>query len=394
MSQPPHFDRLLTIDLPPRQSAFLWGARKTGKSTYLKRRFPAARTYDLLLSDLYFELAKEPSRLRLELTAAGVPAAEGEGIVIIDEVQRIPALLDEVHWLIENTEWRFVLCGSSARKLKRGQANLLGGRAWRYQMQPLTAREIPDFDLLRALNRGLVPSHYLSPEPERSLQAYLQDYLTEEIKAEALVRNVPAFAAFLDALALGHGQLTNYANVARECGVDAKTVKEYYQILEDTLLGTLVLPFARKARRQIVRATPKFYLFDVGVASHLARRTISELRGAEAGQAFEHFILMELLAYRAYRAPRAAVQYWRTKSGHEVDFVLGSGAVAVETKIAARPAGRDLAGLRAFVEEHRPEQALVVCTASRPFQIEAAPGVIDVLPWQTFLERLWDGKVV
>ena len=384
-----HYPRLLTMELPRGQSAFLWGARKTGKSTYLKETFPGARVYDLLLSDLYFELAKRPARLREELGAAGQP-----GLVIIDEVQRIPALLDEVHWLIENTGWQFILCGSSARKLRRGQANMLGGRAWRYQMQPLSAHEVSDFDLLRALNRGLVPSHYLSPEPQRALQAYVHDYLAEEIKAEALVRNVPAFAAFLDALALSHGQLTNYANIARDCGVDAKTVKEYYQILEDTLLGTFIGPFAKKVRREIVRSTPKFYLFDVGLATHLARRRHVALAGAEAGQAFEHFVLMELLAYRAYRAPRLEVRYWRTKTGLEVDFVVDGGRVALETKIGERPGGRDLRGLRAFIEEHGPDAAYVVCPTARPFRIEGAERPIDVLPWQTFVELLWGDRLL
>jgi len=383
-----HYDRTLSIELPPGQSAFLWGARKTGKSTYLKRKFPNARVYDLLLSDLYLDLAKNPARLRQELVYAE-STASGNDIVIIDEIQRIPPLLDEVHWLIENTSWRFILCGSSARKLKRGQANLLGGRAWRYQMQPLTSHEIPGLDLLRALNVGLVPSHYLSPDPARSLQAYLQDYLTEEIKAEALVRNVPAFASFLDALAYSHGQLTNYANVARDCGVDAKTVKEYYQILEDTLLGTFIWPFAKKSRRQIVRSTPKFYLFDVGLATHIAGRRHGKLRGAEIGQAFEHFILMELLAYRAYRNPQLNVKYWRTKSGLEVDFILDDGRVAVETKIGPQPGGRDLRGLRAFIEEHHPEAAYVVCTTPRPFRIEGSNPPIEVLPWETFVEQLW-----
>ena len=386
------FERALSIELPPKQSAFLWGARKTGKTTYLRRRFPEARTYDLLQTDLYLDLAKSPARLRQELAYAD--AVEDDDLVIIDEVQRIPRLLDEVHWLIENSGWRFILCGSSARKLKRGQANMLGGRAWRYQMHPLSAHEMPGFDLLQALNRGLVPSHYLSSDHERSLQAYLQDYLAEEIKAEALVRNLPAFASFLDALGYSHGQLTNYANVARDCGVDAKTVKEYYQILEDTLLGSFIWPFAKQARRQIVRATPKFYLFDVGVAAYLARRRYRELRGAEAGQAFEHFVLMELLAYRDYCNPRMEIQYWRTKSGIEVDFVLDSGRVAIETKISDRPGGRDLRGLRAFIEEHRPEAAFVACTAARPFRIEGEDCPIDVLPWQAFLERLWAGQLV
>jgi predicted AAA+ superfamily ATPase len=396
MSTRVHYERLLAMELPPGQSAFLWGARKTGKSTYLQKNFPNARTYDLLHADLYLDLAKDPAKLRHELlhAQARARAPARDRLVIVDEIQRIPLLLDEIHWLIENTDWQFILCGSSARKLKRGQANLLGGRAWRFQMQPLSAHEIPDFELLRALNRGLVPSHYLGPDPRRSLQAYVEDYLTEEIKAEALVRNVAAFASFVDAVAYSHGQLTNFANIARDCGVDAKTVKEYYRILEDTLLGTFIWPFAKQARRQIVRSTPKFYLFDVGVAAYLARRSYRAARGAEAGQAFEHFVLMELLAYRAYRQPRLEIQYWRTKTGLEVDFVLDRGRVAVETRIGRQPGGRDLRGLRAFVGEHTPAAAYVVCTTARPFWIEGTVPPIDVLPWQTFIERLWSDDLV
>src|SRR3970040_393825 len=233
--------RLLKIELPKGQSAFLWGPRKTGKTTYLKAAYPNSLTYDMLQTDLFLEFTKRPFLLREQLLAAK-PEQLKEPI-IIDEVQKVPQLLDEIHWLIENKGLRFILCGSSARKLKRGKGNLLGGRAWRYEMHPLVSAEVGDLNLLRALHRGVIPAHYSEEDYRRSLQAYVRDYLKEEVFDEGLTRNIPAFSRFFDAMGYSHGELTNYANIARDCGVDAKTVKEYYQILVDTLLGTLIQPY-------------------------------------------------------------------------------------------------------------------------------------------------------
>jgi len=232
--------RKLSIELPERQSAFLWGPRKTGKSTLLHQSFPRSIYYDLLDTDVALELAKRPALLKEQL-AAQSPDRLSEPIVL-DEVQKVPGILDEVHWLIENRGLRFLLCGSSARKLRRGQANLLGGRAWRFELFPFVTAELDRVDLLRAVNSGMLPSHYFGRNYRRSLSAYVRDYLKEEIFAEGLTRNVPAFSRFLDAVGYSHGQLTNYANIARDCGVDSKTVKEYYQILVDTLLAWRVEP--------------------------------------------------------------------------------------------------------------------------------------------------------
>ena len=273
--------RRLRIDLPPRQSAFLWGPRKTGKSTWLHQTFPRSIRYDLLNTDVLFRLAKQPHILREELQAASEEALESP--VILDEVQKVPSILDEVHWLIENKGLRFILCGSSARKLKHGHANLLGGRAWRFEMFPLTTGEIGDVDLLKALTHGLLPGHYFKAQAYRSLKAYIEDYLTQEIMAEGLVRNLPSFARFLDAIGYKHGELTNFANIARDCGVDAKTVRAYYEILEDTLLGRFVAPYAGKTGRQSITSASKFYLCDVGVAGYLCGRMFKELKG----EAFE-----------------------------------------------------------------------------------------------------------
>ncbi|MEK7727621.1 MAG: AAA family ATPase, partial [candidate division KSB1 bacterium] len=268
--------RLLKIALPPRQSAFLWGPRKTGKSTFLKTNFPESRVYDFLQTDVFLDFIKRPSLLREQLLAAEAKTLKAP--VILDEVQKVPQLLDEVHWLIENKGLRFILCGSSARKLKRGMGNLLGGRAWRYEMFPLVTPELENVDLLRALNRGMVPSHYLQQDYKKSLQAYVRDYLKEEVFDEGLTRNLQAFSRFFEAMGYSHGQLTNFTNIARDCGVDSKTVKEYYQILVDTLLGRFLLPFKKRQARQVISATPKFYLFDVGVAGAIVGRRISQER--------------------------------------------------------------------------------------------------------------------
>ena len=250
--------------------------------------------------------------------------------IIIDEVQKVPEVMDEVHWLIENKGLRFILCGSSARKLKRGKGNLLGGRAWQFEMFPLVTPELKDIDLLRALNHGLIPDHYLSDDYKMSLQGYVQDYLKEEVFAEGLIRNIPAFARFFDVVGYTHGELISFSNIARDSGVDSKTVKEYYQILADTLLGRLVEPFRKRQSRQVIMRSPKFYLFDVGVAGPIIKRQITETRGEQFGRAFEHFIFMEIVAYSSYSRINFPVHYWRTKSGLEVDFILGNGEVAVE----------------------------------------------------------------
>jgi predicted AAA+ superfamily ATPase len=235
--------RLLNIKLPPRQSAFLWGPRKTGKTTYLKDAFPASLFYDFLKTDVVLDFTKRPSLLREQILAKEPETLRTP--IILDEVQKVPAILDEIHGLIENQGLRFILCGSSARKLKRGKANLLGGRAWRYEMFPLVSRELKDFDLLRALNRGMIPSHYFQENYRKSLAGYIQDYLKEEVFAEGLARNIPGFARFFDAMGYSHGELLNFSNIGRDAGIDAKTVREYFQILEDTLLGRMVEPFKK-----------------------------------------------------------------------------------------------------------------------------------------------------
>jgi predicted AAA+ superfamily ATPase len=309
--------------------------------------------------------------------------------IILDEVQKAPGVLDEVHWLIENKGLSFILCGSSARKLKRGQANLLGGRAWRFQLQPLVSAEIDRFDLLRALNNGLIPSHYLERDAGRSLRAYTEDYLKEEVFAEGLTRNVPAFSRFFEAMAHSHGELINFSNIARDCGVDSKTVREYYQILVDTLLGGFVEPYVGRPGRQVINRAPKFYLFDVGVAGALTRTKIEAPKGEQFGRALEHLVLMELRAHATYRELDHEIRFWRTKNGLEVDFVIGDGDVAIEVKGSSRLDRSDLRGLAAFAEQNHPRLALLVCTEKTERLVDG----IRIVPWKLFLDRLWSGEI-
>lgn len=380
------------MNLPEGQSTFLWGARKTGKSCYLAKHFRDSISYNLLETDTYIRLLKQPYLLRQEIKSLDKHHLAKP--IIIDEVQKIPALLDEIHLLIETTPAYFILCGSSARKLKITGANLLGGRAWRYEFYPLVYPEMPDFNLLQALNYGLIPSHYMAKNWEKTIKAYIGDYLKEEIKAESLTRNLRAFAEFLDVAAHSNGELINYSNIAQDCGIDAKTVKEYYQILVDTLLGHTVKSFKDRKKRRDLVATPKFYFFDVGVVNGLTKRIIGSLQGEAAGDAFEHYIMMELMAYRGLNDLDFDITFWRTTSGLEVDFILGNAEIAIEIKIGDRLRATALHGLTNFIETYKPKRAIVVNTSERRRVIESKNCKINVIPWQIFLEMLWNKEII
>ncbi len=386
--------RHLELKIPPGQSIFLWGARNSGKSTYLRRNFSDSIYYDLLQTDVYLRLLKEPFRLRQEILQLSPETLKKP--IIIDEVQKIPLLLNEVHWLIENHKpCHFILCGSSARKLKATGTHLLAGRAWKTHFYPLVYPEINNFDLLRALKHGLLPVAYFSNQPRRFLKSYIQDYLVEEIQKESLVRNLAGFARFLDAMAISHGELTNFVNISRDCGVDAKTVKQYYDILVDTLVGYRLDPFRKLGKRNVITSTSKFYLFDVGVAGFLQRRSLDILKGKDAGAAFEHWLLTEIIAYRGLNDLDFSISYWRTKSDLEVDFILGNGEIAIEAKISNHVKKVDLRGLEAFVEEHQPKQAYCVSLTPKARKITLSNGayLID-LPWQDFIQKLWNQEII
>ncbi|WP_300977203.1 AAA family ATPase [Flavobacterium sp.] len=366
------------------ESLFLWGARQTGKSTLLKNLFPDALWFDLLQSDVFERFHKSPVQFRETILAT----ASGT-VVVVDEIQKIPALLDEIHWLMVNHSVRFVLSGSSPRKIIRSGVNLLGGRALRYELYPLIYVEIPNFDLLRGLNNGLLPRHYLSEHPKKMLSAYIGNYLRDEIIAEAKIRNIGAFTKFLEAAAFSNGEMVNYTNIASDCGVSAITIKEYFQILEDTLIGRFVPSFQKKPKRRVILA-PKFYYFDIGIANYLLKRGTIEMGSEAFGSAFEHFIYHELYAHSNYSEGNYTISYWRTTSQIEVDFILGDHEVAIEVNGTDNVQLRHLKGLKSFSEEYEVKKLLVV--SNDPF--ERVVGNVTVLPWRIFLQRLWEGDII
>lgn len=366
------------------ESLFLWGARQTGKSTLLKMLFPKAIWFDLLKSDVFERYQNNPAQFREAILATSI-----EDIVIVDEIQKIPALLDEIHWLIVNHQTRFILSGSSPRKIIRSGANLLGGRALRYELYPLIYAEIPEFDLQRALSNGLLPRHYLADNSKKLISAYLGSYLRDEIIAEAKIRNIGAFTKFLEAAAFSNGEMVNYTNIASECGVSSTTVKEYFQILEDTLIGRFLPSFQKKPKRRVILA-PKFYYFDVGIANYLLKRGRIEVGSEAFGSAFEHFIYQELYAHSKYSDLDYAISYWRTTSQIEVDFILGDHEVAIEVKGTNNVQTRHLKGLRSFSEEYTVKKLIVV--SNDP--LTRIIGNVTVLPWEQFLKKLWEGEII
>ena len=367
-----------------RESIFFWGARQTGKSTLLKTLFPDAMWFDLLISREYERLSKMPDILR-ETVLANLDVSP----VIIDEIQRIPALLNEVHWLISNYGVKFILSGSSPRKILRSETNLLGGRALRYELYPLISIEIPEFDLLRALNHGLLPRHYDAANPDKLISSYIGSYLRDEIVAEANIRNVGTFARFLEAAALTNGEMVNYSNIASDCRVSATMVKEYFQILEDTLIGRYLPSFRKRPKRRVISA-PKFYLFDVGIANYLLHRG-KITQGSELfGKAFEHFIYQEIYAHSRYSGKEYPIYYWRTASQLEIDFVLGDHEVAIEVKATEQANHRHLKGLKAFAEEYETKKLILISNDPLPRLVEN----ILILPWKVFLERLWSEQII
>ncbi|NTV52216.1 MAG: ATP-binding protein [Candidatus Firestonebacteria bacterium] len=381
------YTRRLRLPKQPKQTFFLWGPRQTGKTTLLKQHYPQAFRVDLLKSDELMGYLQRPALFREHMLA--LPKTR---LVIVDEIQKAPVLLDEVHFLIQEQRRVFGLCGSSARKIRQGHANLLGGRAVRYELFGLLAEELgEDFNLVRMLNAGPLPSHYGHGNLKLALRGYVEDYLREEILHEGLVRNLQLFSDFLRVAAIGDTELVNLSNIARESGVKFSTVRDYYQILSDTLLGAFVPAYTVKPKRRLIQA-PKFYFRDVGVVNHLTRRENIQPGSELFGKAFENWMLHELSAHSRYSEKYYDISYWRLTTGVEVDFILGNGETAVEVKAKERVPGHDLKNLLEFKADYPRVKHLVVASLEK--QARRTQEGIWILPYREFLNRLWDGEWV
>ena len=378
------YDRMQKILDIQDDSVFLWGARQVGKSTLVKKLFPDAKVYDLLKSDEYSRLLRKPQLLREELISY-----DETKIVIIDEIQKIPSLLDEVHWLIVNRGIRFILCGSSVRKLKRVGTNLLGGRALPVMLFPFVSAEISDFNLFRAINNGMIPRHYMVQNPQKRLEAYIGVYLKEEIQDEAVVRQLSSFNRFLDVAAQCDGEMINYTNIAQDCGVSATTIKEYFNILEQTLIGYMIPAFTLSKKRRAI-TTKKFYYFDVGVVNYLLNRSNLQPGSIDFGHAFEHFMIQEIVAYLSYYEKREKLSYWRTANGYEVDAIIGDARVAIEFKSSEEVQSKHTKGLKAFEEDFPDARKIIVSLDCNKRILNG----IEVIPALEFLQMLWNGDII
>lgn len=380
------------INIPLRQSFFLLGARQTGKTTLVSELFRGregrVRFISLAEEDKYFAYLKDPSRLRRELERDLERNMLDE--VCIDEVQRVPALLNEVQSLIDRFSCRFILTGSSARKLKRGGANLLGGRALIRELFPLTAVELGvDFDLEKALSFGTLPRVWQAESNELRrdlLDAYVRLYLREEIQAEGLVRNLPAFSRFLDVAAQHSGELLNYAAIGSDVGLPGRTIQSYFELLEETLVAIRLPPFERSVRRRL-RKHDKIYFFDTGVLNALQQTISSASSPLLRGRLFEHFIILETKRLLSYARAEVTSCFWRTKDDDEVDLVLtrsGDPVLACEIKSSKNITPIALKGLRSFASEHPHVDCIVVAPVDRSFVLEN----VEVLSVGDYFERL------
>lgn len=378
------YKRLLNLDeIVQKKSFFLFGPRQTGKTFLIKQTFPKAKNYNLLLADQFSAISRRPSSIREELLASKADVASP---VIIDEIQKLPKLLDEVQNLIEAYGFRFILTGSSARKLKRSGANLLGGRAWTRYLFPLVTHEIPEFDLIRAINYGTLPHVYQSKYPVEELRAYCGTYLREEIQAESTVRHIENFSRFLQVAALVNAELLSFESVSRDAAIPARTIRDYFSILEDTLIGTMLHPFRRTIHRKAV-ASVKFYFFDIGVANHLAGRSNIVPHTELFGKSFEQFIFCELRAWLDYVSDTRPLTFWRDYAGHEIDFLIGD-EIAIEVKSTAMVCEKHLKNLTMFSKEIKLKYKIVVSLDSAPRLL----GDVQIVPWREFLVRLWRGE--
>lgn len=367
------------------KSLFLFGPRQTGKSSFIKNQLmntDVAMFWTLLDGRLRLKVLADPSILRQEVEVRNLR----DCIIIIDEIQKCPELLDEVHFLIEERNIRFLLTGSSARKLRSSGVNLLGGRATQRHFNPFNFAEIgnhPNYNLSYIFEHGLLPSMFLSSNIEEDLSAYVDTYLTEEIAAEGFSRNIPNFARFLTVASVSNSQLINYTNIASDSQVPVQTVKQWFQVLEDTLLGYQVESFTKTKKRKAI-TTSKFYFFDIGIARALRNIPTPKENTTEFGEYFEHLICMELKSWIDYKHPRSKLTYWRSTSNMEVDFCVDE-EIAIEVKSSSNVTEKHLKGLKALREEGIFNRYVVICQEEHPRIIDG----IEILPWKYFFEELW-----
>lgn len=378
------YRRIFDIENRLDEAMFLFGGRQTGKSTLLKERFPKAVYIDLLKSDVRNRFKQHPEEFRESLLRY-----PPETLVIVDEIQKVPDLLDEVHWLMVEKGLWFILSGSSARKIKKSGANNLGGRAIPETLFPLVSAEIPDFDLERAVQNGMIPRHYAVANAQNRMRAYIDLYLKEEIIEEALVQNADEFVRFMEVAAIMDGEILNYENVASDCEVSANTVKAYYKILVDTLLG-FELPAYRKVIKRKLYKAPRFYYFDVGIANHLTKRYHLAPRTPEYGHAFEHLIMQEIAAYLGYTNSDEELTYWHTYENLEVDAVIGDARVAIEIKSKEHIDHDDKKGVTEFAKEH-PDTRQIIVSRDR---ISRRSGDVDLYYVTDFFKALWAGEII
>jgi uncharacterized protein len=364
-----------------KKSTFLFGPRQTGKTELIRQQFADHKYYNLLDRGLYLRLQTDPTLIRKELT-------DQDKIIVIDEIQKIPELLDEVHLMIEEKKINFLLTGSSARALKSKGVNLLGGRARERHLHPFIKLELEDqFDLIKALDAGLIPSIYFSDSPYEDLESYCGQYLKEEIAGEAKVRNIGAFSRFLEVAGFCNGQMINYSQIANDAQVPVSTTREYFQILYDTFLATEVMAYNQTVKRKPI-TTSKFYFFDIGVARFLQKRRGLQPKSPEYGEAFEHYIFHELSAFCSYHQKKP-LRYWRSTSQFEVDFILED-RIAIEVKAKEVITARDLKGLKVLREEGLIQNFILVSNVQSNYEEDG----IRILNWKTFLENLWSGKIL
>ncbi len=375
------YQRIFDITPYLDDSVFLFGARQTGKSTFLLDTFRDVPSFDLLDYELRSRFSKNPGLLGEILQ----DSPDGS-LVIIDEIQKVPELLDEVHRLMVRKNMRFILCGSSARKLKKSSSNTLGGRAVPLPFYPLVSAEVPDFNLVRAVTNGMIPRHYMVENAANRLKGYVEVYIKEEVVEEALVRDLDAFSRFVEVAAIMDGEILNYENIASDCGVSANTVKQYFQILYDTLIGYEIPAYTKALKRRLMQS-PRFYYFDIGIVNYLTGRTSLKPGTAEFGHAFEHLVIQEIIAWLGYFGRKEKLSYWRTYTGIEVDAVIGDARIAIEIKSANEVKPKHRKGLQEFAKDY-PGARLILVSLDR---LSRRSGDVECLYVMDFLRMMWSG---